>query len=169
MAKVIQANVNRCKTAMDLLYAEAKSSGYDIIAVSEPNRAWLKNPSWVVDTRKDVALLCMPGAPRVINSGGSNGFAWLELDEYVIYSCYITRNMELENFREEIRILQDHVRRQQKEVIVTGDFNSDSVVWGSRVTDTRGDIIMDWTAASSMVILNDGLYPTYVARGFESF
>lgn len=41
-------------------------------------------------------------------------------------------------------------------VIITGDFNSHNTVWGSRKTDTKGRILMEFIEEENLVLLNDG-------------
>lgn len=47
-------------------------------------------------------------------------------------------------------------------VIVCGDFNSKSRLWGSRITDRRGMLVEDWAAELDLRILNTGNVPTCV-------
>ena len=169
MAKIIQANVNRCRAALDLLYAEAKSTNCAVISVSEPNRQWIKNPSWMTDTQQDAAIMVLPRGPPIIANGSGRGFVWIELPEYVVYSCYISPNVDMDTFRRFLTSLQNDTKRHRKEIIITGDFNSHSTVWGSRKTCERGELVMEWLATDSLVLHNDGVIPTFKRGDIESF
>lgn len=154
---------------MDLLHAEAVRSRSKIILTTEPNRGVLKNPAWKIDLREDAAILVLPTGPPVRKYGAGHGFVWVEVSDFVIFSCYISPNVDMTTFEEFLRSLQNAVRSQQKDVIITGDFNSKSVIWGSRETDRRGESIMDWLAADSLVMHNDGVDPTFIRGESESY
>lgn len=168
MAKIIQANVNRSRAALDVLYAEARREGKDIIVVSEPNRTAMNNPGWISDPRLDSAIRVMPNGPAVIKHGAGQGYVWVESKEFVIFSCYVSPNVSLEAFQEYINNVQSAVRRHTKDVIITGDFNSSSVTWGSRETNARGEIILDWQATDSLILHNTGTNPTFIRGEQES-
>jgi len=47
-------------------------------------------------------------------------------------------------------------------VIVTGDFNSKSTLWGSPRTDWRGSAMKRWAAGLDLRLVNNGATPTCV-------
>ncbi|EFN75156.1 hypothetical protein EAI_03652, partial [Harpegnathos saltator] len=53
-------------------------------------------------------------------------------------------------------------------VIVAGDFNAKSEVWGSRRGDRRGEETVDWAAGLGLHILNEGDKSTFVGQQGES-
>ena len=169
MARILQANVNRRREALDLLYKEALESKCDVIAVSEPNKTMVQNSRWVVDEFADAAALILPNGPVVINHGSEPGFVWVETSQFVVYSCYISPNVDITKYENFINSLQSSVRKQSKGIIITGDFNAHSVVWGSSATNKRGEILLDWVAANALVILNDGKSPTFIRRETKSY
>uniref|UniRef100_A0A1B0GPH6 Endonuclease/exonuclease/phosphatase domain-containing protein n=1 Tax=Phlebotomus papatasi TaxID=29031 RepID=A0A1B0GPH6_PHLPP len=48
------------------------------------------------------------------------------------------------------------------ELVIGGDFNAHSELWGSLVTNSRGNSLQNWIEASNLVVLNDGR-PTRLA------
>nr|CAI5853259.1 unnamed protein product [Callosobruchus analis] len=65
--------------------------------------------------------------------------------------------------------LWDDVATAGQDVIVLGDLNAKAVDWGSPVTDKRGRILCEWLSAYNMVVLNDGLRPTFRRRESNSY
>nr|CAI5830343.1 unnamed protein product [Callosobruchus analis] len=55
------------------------------------------------------------------------------------------------------------------EALVLGYLNAKSIDWGSPTTDRRGRILCEWLAAMDMIVINDGLIPTFSRRGSQSF
>lgn len=52
--------------------------------------------------------------------------------------------------------------KSQKRVIVAGDFNAKSPIWGSSVPNNRGEVLLVWMAALGLTIHNVGNEPTCV-------
>ena len=52
-------------------------------------------------------------------------------------------------------------------VILTGDFNAYNTMWGSEVTDSRGQIIENVIATNELNVINNGA-PTRVAYNVET-
>lgn len=42
-------------------------------------------------------------------------------------------------------------------VIVAGDLNAKSVIWGSQVTNVRGEVLADWATSLNLICLNKGV------------
>ncbi|KAF2899541.1 hypothetical protein ILUMI_06634 [Ignelater luminosus] len=59
--------------------------------------------------------------------------------------------------------------RLRKPIIIGGDMNAKSTVWGSSHEDARGGIILNWSLTSNMVIINKGKTPTFVRDEQKSF
>ena len=68
---------------------------------------------------------------------------------------------------DQISIQKNQIKRElkrfNKKVIfsINGDFNSKHVIWGSSITDNRGDYLLDWMGENGMTFLNNGDW-TYV-------
>ncbi|KAK9708077.1 Endonuclease-reverse transcriptase [Popillia japonica] len=57
----------------------------------------------------------------------------------------------------------------KKEVIIAGDINAKSHLWGSPTTDKKGEHWSEWIAALNLVVQNTGLTPTFVRGETQSF
>lgn len=104
----------------------------------------------------------------VIGSGGGEGYAWVELREMVIVSCYFSPNGLDDNFEELLENLTGWIRKWKKEVIVGGDFNAKTPVLGSDKINRRGILLESWIESNEMVILNTGKQPTMVRESGTS-
>ncbi|XP_071652698.1 uncharacterized protein [Temnothorax longispinosus] len=60
------------------------------------------------------------------------------------------------------RVPQNHPLVLPAQVMVAGDFNAKSALWGSPVTDRRGRILECWAASLGLVVLNRGGVQTCV-------
>ena len=60
------------------------------------------------------------------------------------------------------------MRSHVGEIILSGDFNSKSAEWGSRVNDKRGDVLADLAASMGLIPCNVGSQPTFVRGTSES-
>ncbi|OQR70064.1 hypothetical protein BIW11_11878, partial [Tropilaelaps mercedesae] len=56
-----------------------------------------------------------------------------------------------------------------RKVTITGDFNATSTVWGGKQTLSKGHCLQEWLAQMGLLLLNDGLVPTFVRRDQASF
>lgn len=51
--RIMQTNLNRKRTAMDLVHRKARERKVDIIVASEPNKNKVKSQNWIKDHRED--------------------------------------------------------------------------------------------------------------------
>nr|CAI5840120.1 unnamed protein product [Callosobruchus analis] len=87
----------------------------------------------------------------------------------VIYCCYCSPNIPFSEYEKFIEALWEDLLVQGKKAILLGDLNAKAVDWGSPVTDRRGAALCEWLAASNMVVVNDGLQPTFCRHNSCSF
>ena len=80
----------------------------------------------------------------------------LEDTPVTILSVYIPSNNHLAS--RDLTYLTRNIRGQ---ILITGDFNGHSYLWGSHDIDTRGEVIARFTNKHNLCILNDGTH-TYL-------
>lgn len=79
----------------------------------------------------------------------------------MIVGVYISPSAHRHKFEEILETIGDCVTRAEgRPVLVGGDFNAHSDVWGSPKTDLRGRILVDWAVELGLVCLNRGAEPT---------
>nr|XP_023027496.1 uncharacterized protein LOC111515504 [Leptinotarsa decemlineata] len=141
----------------------------DIILVQEPNKSLTgSNPKWIKDLRSDTAIYCINPNCGVVTHEVGLGFVCLIFNNWALYNCYISPNCTLEQYKEYIDRVMEHVRDGGREAVVVGDFNAKSAMWAAAITDTRGDYLAEWIQAQNMVVHNEGETPTFT-RGTQSF
>lgn len=159
MAVFLQINTNRSREAQALALHTLKEKEADVLCISEPNRI-PDHPGWVGSTDGKCALYLQPNL-QVLRTGSDIGIAWAELETLRVYSCYISPNCRPEEFDDFLEQLHSSAREVTTEVIVSGDFNGHSQVWGSSRSDRRGEALLDMAESLNLVILNDGRTPTF--------
>lgn len=136
-----------------------KEKEADVLCISEPNRI-PDQPGWVGSTDGKCAMYIQTNL-QVMRTGSDIGIAWAELETLGVYSCYISPNCRPEEFDDFLEQLHSSVSEATSEVIVSGDFNAHSQVWGSSRRDRRGEALLDTVESLNLVILNDGKTPTF--------
>ena len=164
--KLLQLNANCSKAAHDVAYATVKRDSYDFMIVSEPNISMCSRKSNIYMNReKTTAIIKTSLNQQVTNIQMGNCYVCVETREYVMFSVYISPNSSFETFLENLKELQNAVmvtKKLDKKLIVAGDFNAKHMYWGGKVTDRRGETVLEWTFALDLNILNDGKEPTLI-------
>jgi len=87
----------------------------------------------------------------------------LQWKDIVVISCYISPNVQDNVYEEFLDELDDSIMEASGlNVIIGGDFNSKSTLWGCPYINARGDRLERWCASRDLVILNSGNRPTCV-------
>jgi exonuclease III len=79
--------------------------------------------------------------------------------DFILCNVYIDHGISNQTFKDELEKL---IKQLGHSFIITGDFNSHNILWGSHKTDKRGTIITELTDEYSLTILNEKL-PTHIA------
>ncbi|XP_029659412.1 uncharacterized protein LOC115233243 [Formica exsecta] len=163
MAKILQNNLNRSRAAQDFLSQYATEHEVGICILSEPYRI-PNNSQWFGSTNKLAAIWWRP---QTMNSAGtliSRGqhYVAARFKEYNIISCYISPNSTRAKFLEFLDELGEAVRLIERRTIIAGDFNSKSILWGSRSTDAKGEAVEEWAAECDFRLMNRGNTPTCI-------
>lgn len=51
---------------------------------------------------------------------------------------------------------------KEKQLVLCGNFNAHSLVWGSRYTSCKGDRLVNWMEKINLILINDGDSPTCI-------
>lgn len=165
MIKVLQTNMNRSKTADDLLTHLKCEGKADLVIINEQytNKSI---PTWYSDTLNTAAIwITNPKIGPVIEHGSADGFVWVYIKDVTYVSCYLTPNEGIQAFQQKLDLLEDMVRRKKRKIMVAGDFNAKAVEWGMPKTDTRGKRIMEMAASLQLLVLNTGRTTTFRRPG----
>ncbi|KAJ3639073.1 hypothetical protein Zmor_004372 [Zophobas morio] len=164
---VLQTNVQRKGVAMDVMWKTVQEEGVNVLVVSEPNKKRVKGVEWMTDVREDVAVRVCGRHEKGEMFGKGEGFVWIKFSDWVLYGCYISPNTGIGRYRKFLDDLGESVNTWEGEVVVAGDFNAKSPLWGSPIiNDVRGSLLEDWMAERCMVCHNCGNAPTFL-RGAQ--
>lgn len=144
MTKILYCNLQRKRAALDLIVQTTDELKADIIACLEPNKIKIENSQWHTDAELDVGIMVKRGLP-ITQTGRGNGLVWTKMGQITIFACYISPNATFETFTKFINGLRQ-AARQHKNSVIVGDFNSKHRVWGSKTSEKRGNLMLEWAA-----------------------
>lgn len=159
MAAFLQINTNRSREAQALALNTMKELEADILSISEPNKV-PDQPGWVGSTDGKCALYSQQHV-EVLRTGTGVGFAWVDLETYSVYSCYISPNCRFKEFIDFLNKLEHSIKLASREIILSGDFNAHAQAWGSKRMDPRGEALLEMTESLGLIPANYGQVPTF--------
>lgn len=168
--KILQINLNRCQAAHDLLHQTQLELQADIVLISEP---YINNTYWFTDTGNCSAIW---ETPRALSRGTSirpiyngRGHVSALLDDTLIISCYFAPSLSLEQFCLALDEIEEVIQKlSPKEIIIGGDFNAKSPMWGSRFCDKRGSEVMSWAGKNNILPARSEGKATFNKNGKKS-
>jgi len=168
MIKFLQINLNHCKVAQDLLRQRAAEEKVDIALVSDPHVVPSDDCSWLAccGTRK-AAIWLASDEVTVTEVHRDPEFVSARLNGVYVISCYASPNRTAAEFSNFLQRVGSHVSSigHGVSVIVAGDLNARSAVWGDWCQDSRGSDLNSLFDSLGLVVLNEGSSPTFVGRG----
>ncbi|XP_037294360.1 uncharacterized protein LOC119189284 [Manduca sexta] len=162
--RFLQANINRCARAQDLLLQSMARWSINIAVVSEPYFVPPRN-DWMEDLSGSVAIIASAAAGTLTHERVKRGQGCVaaRFGGIVVVGCYFSPSRTLAEFHNSLRELSDVVVEYGSlPVVVLGDFNAKSQAWGSRYTDVRGRMVEDWALEVGLDVLNRGSVATCV-------
>lgn len=97
------------------------------------------------------------------------GFLIVYLRDFILYACYVSPNISLEDYNKWLEDLMASVEREQNEVVIAGDFNAKAAEWGSPWTDNRGFHTIQRISGMDIIVHNTGDKPTFQRGRSESY
>ncbi|XP_066157699.1 uncharacterized protein [Euwallacea fornicatus] len=163
---ILQLNFNRCRAAHDLIDAYITDNKIDVVLGCEPNGNAINLD--LVDRFKDCFVRITSCRPLVSKFCGE-GYVMAEFSDLVVFSCYFSPNASKDKF---VRFLDDlsvHLGDLKgKRVVIGGDLNAKSAIFGSPVTNVRGKLLEEWMLAHGLIGFNAGGIPTFARKTGES-
>ncbi|CAK1595939.1 unnamed protein product [Parnassius mnemosyne] len=166
----LQANINHCACAQDLLLQSMAQWSINIAVVAEPYFVWPRK-DWVADLNGSVAIIssAAAGTPTLEGVRRGQGCVAARFGEFIVVGVYFSPNRSLAELHISLAELRAVVVGSYPlPVLVLGDFNAKNLAWGSRRTDVRGRMVEDWALETGLVVLNRGSVPTCVRMRGES-
>lgn len=166
--RILQLNLNHCEAAQDLLMQTVRDLKIDVAVLSEQYRH-MDNPCvWITDASGRAAIWIdgrtfLQEAPQVL----TGRFTWAKMEGIYVYSVYAPPSDTLGEFEQMLNNLAEH-SRGRKPLVIAGDFNAWATDWGSRQTNARGEILLDFATSLELVLINRGTSPTFIRNNTTS-
>ncbi|KAL6419756.1 hypothetical protein ACFW04_011223 [Cataglyphis niger] len=142
MNSIIQINLNRSPRAFDLLQQNMRELNIGVAAISEP--PFISNRANRFYSSNGLAMIFhdsgLTGASPVLAFQGNNVVV-VRMGEVYLVSCYVSPNIPRGEFLEFVDELDDALAHSKNKILICGDFNSKSKLWGSPFSDERGTTI----------------------------
>ncbi|XP_066906400.1 uncharacterized protein [Halyomorpha halys] len=166
--RILQLNLNHCEAAQDLLYQTVREQHIDVAILSEQYKNRDGN-SWVSDVSGKAAVwACNSQAIQEVNNTLHSGFVWAKINDVYIFSCYAYPSITIEDFAN----LLDRIVLEascHKPAIIAGDFNAWATEWGSRLSNRRGEVLLEaFAQLNDMILMNSGTNPMFTRAGRSS-
>jgi len=156
--KIIQVNLNRSWMALDLLKQYMYEMHVTIAIVSEPPKGLKESNTCFLSEDGCAAILWKSDNTewrcRLVNR--DKGFVLISLEDVQVMSCYISPNVNTLIFSDFLDNVNNVIKSMVNPYLICGDFNAHAVMWGSHTTNRRGELVMSWSAALDLRLLNRG-------------
>ncbi|CAH2222456.1 jg24555, partial [Pararge aegeria aegeria] len=158
------ANEPTEEATRDLLQQCLAEWSVALAVLAEPYKV-PNNPRWFGSVGDSVAIYWGGGQGdpfcSILERGP--GYVAVEWGPFIVIGCYISPNSGLDAYESYLDELAICIRRYlPRPMLVLGDFNAHSRVWGDKRNDRRGDIIQEWAAELDLRLLNQGSTSTCV-------
>lgn len=166
MIKIIQININHCEVAHDMLEQMARTEKADILLISDPYKT-TKNNKCIHDKGNMTSIWICGQYPFQSTYDNDEGFVRAKINGINFYSCYAPPRLTTNEYQ----ALLDNIvadARNSSPVVIGGDFNAWATEWGSRTTNSRGELLLQSFAALDLVLANNGDAPTFRRTGRSS-
>ena len=165
--KIMQGNLNRSRTATDLLEQLRREKNVDILILSEQHRD-KDEEGWYSDNLGTAAIYVPErGRCPIDDHGVGTGYVWVRSRGITYVSCYFTPNELIADFQKKLNEMEDTLLDIGGAVVVAGDFNAKAPEWGMQRPDSRGKRILEMTARLDLVVINIGNTSTFRRPGYS--
>ncbi|KMQ88876.1 reverse transcriptase [Lasius niger] len=141
---VIQCNLNRGRRAQDLLMQQALEMKVGLCVIAEPSYI-PKTTGWFYSDNNLAAIYHngdnLGHTCKLVRRG--TNFVAARLGNVHILSCYISPNVSIREYEVFLDDLTECIRILPGKILICGDFNAWSRLWGSAFTNRRGELVED--------------------------
>lgn len=179
--KILQINLARSKLATDTCVKYITQHKIDIVFISEPYNSDKQIAGFPINYKKVV----FHDEPKAAILVANTELEILEITNHIkqtsVWCCISIRGMKIYlasvymppngNLDDSLSQLTHFINTNKPtHYIIGGDMNAKSFLWGSPVTDERGEILTDFTFQHNLSILNNNFErPTYWSPNGQSW
>lgn len=168
MIEVLQINLRHTAAAQQLFWQTTLEHKIDVALVSEPHKPQAVGPKWVTDRAREVAIVATGNYPiQQVLAPSTDGYCMAVIGGVTYCSVYAPPRWTVVEYESMLIGLTADLAGRSK-VVIGGDFNAWSTQWGSRSTNARGRLVMEFLERLDVVLLNTGLVTTFRGHGGES-
>lgn len=109
-----------------------------------------------------MAVYCRNKSVGIKSYCTDRGYVRIYFKDLVLYVCYISPNISMAQFEGYIDEIMHKATTERTEVILLGDLNSKSPLWGSKIEDAKGKYITEWLSSKNWAVINEGDAPTFI-------
>ncbi|XP_025156223.1 uncharacterized protein LOC112588980 [Harpegnathos saltator] len=165
-------NLHRARQALPLFEHTMTERGAGLGIAAEPHHV-PRNHRWFGDEGGSVAIVwkASNNSPPAKYVDRGRGFVVARWGVVTVVGVYLPpeKSLGLVEYKSRLQEMGDVIKRHLPgPVIVAGDFNAKSELWGSRRDDRRGEVTADWAVGLGLHIMNDGKKFTFVGSRGES-
>lgn len=155
VVNILQINLNRSIKAFDLLTQRAREKKADLILISEPPIRATKKTT-ITSTNGWSAITLWNKRTPITNRGEGQHFCFITVDNFTVYSTYISPNCSTREYEDFLDELSTSMRRNKhdRNLVIGGDFNAAHTNWGSNRDSAKGTALAEWTASQDLHLLN---------------
>lgn len=169
--RVLQANLNNCKAAHDLLLQTLAEKNIEVALVSEPYLKKSGGPWVIADNGEAGVWVKDPRAARLLTPK-TEGMVGVYLGDLLLVNVYHSPNLPAEGLQTYLDTVGNAIRGKEK-VVVGGDLNAKSVMWEEHGGNTREEKLRAETAEAFIAqkelhVGNQGKVATCVRNNGES-
>lgn len=121
------------------------------------------------DKSCDIAIQICDKELKLVKKSCDTNFVVCDIDVCVVYGCYISPNVSVKTCENALERITNSIRSiRNQPILICGDFNGKSHMWGSPVEDNRGRVLAEWISSNDLIVQNVGNEPTFERRGQRS-
>lgn len=166
---LLQTNLGRSYAAHDIAYATSLEKDVDILIAAEPNKKIVSGRNWISDNSKDVGVRLINSNMQVRRVDRGEGVLTISFASFDLVCCYVTPNCPDRDFVEFVNNLDKRIKAGNRSFILLGDFNAKSPMWGSPISDRRGDVLAEAATTLGAVPINVPNMPTFVRGSSQTY
>ncbi|KAK9730942.1 Endonuclease-reverse transcriptase [Popillia japonica] len=110
--------------------------------------------NFILDNKNNVAMYIRNKNLGICGHTKGNGYVCLKWKSWCLLGCYCSPNVDLQEFGSFVGSITSELRSTNLEAVIAGDFNAKASMWGSPVTDARGEYLMEWAAELDLSAIN---------------
>lgn len=161
--KFLQTNGNHSRAAFNLMQQSIYEMGIGICCVAEPWNV-RDDPCWFSSWNGLAAIIWNPDVLRetCILIHEARDFVIVRCGRLYVASVYISPSVAINEFLEITEELGGQIGNLEGEIVVCGDFNARSQLWGNAVVNRRERLLEQWAAQYDLGLGNIGNAPTCI-------